>query len=67
MTLASSSQLVRIVGITPEHGLLRTVLVDVDRAGKEVYGGGGQAKFVDLMPDGNGFDMMAGLIVSKST
>ncbi|KAG1831688.1 class II aaRS and biotin synthetase [Suillus subalutaceus] len=43
---------VRIVGITPDHGLLRTVPM-----------GGGE--FIDLQPDGNSFDMMKGLISTK--
>ncbi|KAG2041287.1 hypothetical protein BDR03DRAFT_855884 [Suillus americanus] len=43
---------VRIVGITPDHGLLRTVPM-----------GGGE--FIDLQPDGNSFDMMKGLISMK--
>lgn len=66
VTIASTSQLVRIVGITPDHGLLRTVPLDVDRNGKEVYGGGGGNRaFIDLQPDGNGFDMIKGLLVAK--
>ncbi|TCD68669.1 biotin holocarboxylase synthetase [Steccherinum ochraceum] len=48
---------VRIVGITEDYGLLRTV--------PERGGGGGQ-QFVDLQPDGNSFDLMSGLIMSKS-
>ncbi|CCA70934.1 related to BPL1-biotin holocarboxylase synthetase [Serendipita indica DSM 11827] len=47
---------VRIAGITPEHGLLRTV--------PEKYQPGGP-QFIDLQPDGNSFDMMAGLIKTK--
>ncbi|KAG2343479.1 class II aaRS and biotin synthetase [Suillus weaverae] len=43
---------VRIVGITSDHGLLRTVPM-----------GGGE--FIDLQPDGNSFDMMKGLISTK--
>ncbi|KAG2134085.1 class II aaRS and biotin synthetase [Suillus clintonianus] len=43
---------VRIVGITPDHGLLRTVPLS-----------GGE--FIDLQPDGNSFDMMKGLISTK--
>ncbi|KAG9307968.1 class II aaRS and biotin synthetase [Chiua virens] len=45
---------VRIVGITPDHGLLRTMPL-----------GGGQ--FIDLQPDGNSFDMMKGLIKTKTS
>ncbi|KAG1842336.1 hypothetical protein F4604DRAFT_1938888 [Suillus subluteus] len=38
--------------ITPGHGLLRTVPM-----------GGGE--FIDLQPDGNGFDMLKALILKK--
>lgn len=47
---------VRIVGITEEHGLLRTI---PER-------GGGTQQFIDLQPDGNSFDLMSGLIMSKA-
>ncbi|KAG1835403.1 hypothetical protein DFJ58DRAFT_202125 [Suillus subalutaceus] len=43
---------VRIVGITPDHGLLRTVPM-------------GCGEFIDLQPDGNSLDMMKGLISTK--
>ncbi|GJJ08069.1 hypothetical protein Clacol_002276 [Clathrus columnatus] len=46
---------VRIVGITDDFGLLRTVPEDSSRGG-----------FIDLQPDGNSFDMMAGLIRRKA-
>ena len=46
---------VRIVGLTPEYGMLRTVPEDW-RLGQEP---------IDLRPDGNSFDMMAGLIKTK--
>lgn len=65
MTIQATSQVVKIVGITPEHGLLRTVAVNFDRSGNEVFGGGGARTFVDLQPDGNGFDMVQGLLVSR--
>ncbi|KAF7329723.1 BPL/LPL catalytic domain-containing protein [Mycena kentingensis (nom. inval.)] len=52
LTTTSPEQQVRILGITPDHGLLRTV------------GAGGA--FVDLQPDGNSFDLMAGLINAKT-
>ncbi|KIJ63680.1 hypothetical protein HYDPIDRAFT_41077 [Hydnomerulius pinastri MD-312] len=45
---------VRIVSITTDHGLLRTVPLS-----------GGQ--YIDLQPDGNSFDMMKGLIRAKTT
>ncbi|KAI5478128.1 hypothetical protein MNV49_005392 [Pseudohyphozyma bogoriensis] len=67
VTIQSTSQVVKIIGITPDHGLLRTVVVDMDRYGNEVFGGGGggQQKFVDLQPDGNGFDMIQNLLVAR--
>lgn len=45
---------VRIVGITLDFGLLRTIPDDNFTGG-----------FIDLQPDGNSFDMMAGLIKRK--
>lgn len=66
VTIASTGQVVKIVGITPNHGLLRTVPVNLDRNGKEVYDGGmGQTQSIDLQPDGNSFDMTQGLLKSK--
>lgn len=47
---------VRIVGITLDFGLLRTIPDDNFTGG-----------FIDLQPDGNSFDMMAGLIKRKVT
>lgn len=65
--IEDTGKLVRIVGITPEHGMLRTVELNVDRQGNEVYGGGaGAPKFVDLQPDSNRFDMMKGLLTVKA-
>lgn len=59
----------RIVGITPDHGLLRTVPINVDRMGNEVFGGAaafaGQAQYVDLQPDGNRFDLMKGMLYAR--
>ncbi|KAG2072880.1 class II aaRS and biotin synthetase [Suillus decipiens] len=52
LTSRTPHRSVRIVGITPDHGLLRTVPM-----------GGGE--FIDLQPDGNSFDMMKGLISMK--
>ena len=54
---------VRIVGITHDHGLLRTI--------PERTGWGSSARrgaydeYIDLQPDGNSFDIMKGLIKSK--
>ncbi|KAG1880103.1 hypothetical protein F4604DRAFT_1679216 [Suillus subluteus] len=48
LTTRTPHRSVRIVGITPNHWLLRTVTM-----------GGGE--FIDLQPDGNSFDMMKGV------
>ncbi|KAG8940830.1 biotin holocarboxylase synthetase [Tulasnella sp. 424] len=55
LTTVTPHQAVRIVGITSDYGLLRTL---PER-------GGAGAPFIDLQPDGNSFDMMAGLIKLK--
>ena len=88
MTIASTSQRVRIIGITPDHGLLRTLplpsllpnlanmntqamassmasLSERFRAGASVGGGSKAPEFIDLQPDGNGFDMLKGMIVQR--
>ncbi|GAA5917386.1 hypothetical protein JCM6882_000840, partial [Rhodosporidiobolus microsporus] len=69
VTLETTSQVVRISSITLDHGLLRTVPVQVDRSGREVFGGsiGGSTQHIDLQPDGNRFDLMKGLIYARST
>ncbi|GAA5821752.1 hypothetical protein JCM3770_003161 [Rhodotorula araucariae] len=64
----SPPQRVRILGLTTDHGLLRTAPVTVDRAGREVFGAPAPAHahaFVDLQPDGNRFDIMRGLIYAR--
>ncbi|KAF8208185.1 biotin-protein ligase [Mycena galopus ATCC 62051] len=59
LTTSVPHQQVRITGITPDHGLLRTL---PERTGWPSSGSG----FIDLQPDGNSFDLMAGMIKSKS-
>ena len=59
LTTTTPHSLVRITGITPDHGLLRTM---PERPTAMAFGGPG---FIDLQPDGNSFDLMAGLIKSK--
>ncbi|KAF8527624.1 class II aaRS and biotin synthetase [Hysterangium stoloniferum] len=54
VTTVSPPVAVRIIGITPDYGLLRTMPEN------------GQGGFIDLQPDGNSFNMMAGLIASKT-
>ena len=53
VTTVSPPQQVRILGITADHGLLRTI---PER---------GAGEFIDLQPDGNSFDLMEGLIKAK--
>jgi biotin--protein ligase len=55
LTTVTPPQQVRIVEITGDHGLLRTV---PER--------GYSQPFIDLQPDGNSFDLMAGLIKAKT-
>ncbi|KAJ7481488.1 class II aaRS and biotin synthetase [Mycena latifolia] len=60
LTTSVPHQMVRITGITPDHGLLRTL---PERTG---WGGSSDYNFIDLQPDGNSFDLMAGMIKTKS-
>ncbi|KAJ6590965.1 biotin-ligase [Mycena vulgaris] len=60
LTTSVPHQMVRITGITPDHGLLRTLPERAGRGGSSDYG------FIDLQPDGNSFDLMAGMIKTKS-
>ena len=55
ITIEEPERRVRIVGITPDYGLLRTEPVDAGVPG-----------FIDLQPDGNSFDMLANLVKRKS-
>jgi len=73
VTTVTPPQRVKIVGITPDYGLLRTLPISQSNSGG--YGGRGYSgnsgshqsnPFIDLQPDGNSFDIMAGLIKSKS-
>ncbi|KAG6867943.1 hypothetical protein C0993_009255 [Termitomyces sp. T159_Od127] len=59
LTTVTPPQQVRVIGITPDHGLLRTM---PEKTGWTSGAGG----FIDLQPDGNSFDLMAGLIKLKS-
>ncbi|KAI0822378.1 class II aaRS and biotin synthetase [Trametes gibbosa] len=60
LTTVTPPRKVRIVGLTPDHGLLRTL---PERDG---WGGGQGTEYIDLQPDGNSFDLMAGLIKTKT-
>jgi len=53
---------VRIVGITHDHGLLRTI---PERTGWNKRVQHGADEYIDLQPDGNSFDIMMGLIKAK--
>ena len=57
LTTVDPPQSARVVGITLDHGLLRTMPeVRQDK----------QPQIYDLQPDGNSFDLMAGLIRAKT-
>jgi hypothetical protein len=57
LTTSTPHRQVRVVGITEDHGLLRTI---------PELSGRGRLEYVDLQPDGNSFDLMANLIKSKT-
>ncbi|KIJ30523.1 hypothetical protein M422DRAFT_53712 [Sphaerobolus stellatus SS14] len=57
LTTVAPPLAVRVMGITSDYGLLRTV-----PEGRPAVPG----EFIDLQPDGNSFDMMAGLIKRKT-
>ena len=63
LTTVTPARKVRIVGITPDHGLLRTL---PERDSSSAWGGGVGVEYIDLQPDGNSFDLMAGLIKTKT-
>ncbi|KAI5124198.1 hypothetical protein M0805_005049 [Coniferiporia weirii] len=60
LTTVDPHTMVRIVGITPDHGLLRTMPETRSYISYREDG------FIDLQPDGNSFDLMAGLIKTKT-
>jgi biotin--protein ligase len=61
LTTTTPERKVRISGITNDYGLLRTI---PEKSGNWV--GGKDEEFIDLQPDGNSFDIMSGLIKSKT-
>ncbi|EJD07395.1 class II aaRS and biotin synthetase [Fomitiporia mediterranea MF3/22] len=63
LTTVDPPTTVRIVGITPDHGLLRTIPTE---SSKGYYRSHRGEEYIDLQPDGNSFDLMAGLIKAKS-
>ncbi|KAG5649085.1 hypothetical protein H0H81_006434 [Sphagnurus paluster] len=60
LTTTTPPQRVRITGITPDHGLLRTV------PERDAWGAGEAGAYINLQPDGNSFDMLKGLIRAKT-
>ncbi|GAA5982291.1 hypothetical protein JCM10908_004817 [Rhodotorula pacifica] len=67
VTLDETGERVRIVGITPEHGLLRTVSVDSGHSEYERERHPSGPTYIDLQPDGNRFDILKGLISARSS
>ncbi|KIK59504.1 hypothetical protein GYMLUDRAFT_44476 [Collybiopsis luxurians FD-317 M1] len=78
LTTVNPPMMVRICGITLDHGLLRTLPEPGygagAGAGRYEYGAYGYGNnrangggFIDLQPDGNSFDLMAGLIKVKGS
>ncbi|KAI0050317.1 class II aaRS and biotin synthetase [Auriscalpium vulgare] len=61
VTTVSPPRAVRIIGITHDHGLLRTLPERAGLGRRSTADDG----YIDLQPDGNSFDLMAGLIKTK--
>lgn len=61
--IEATGEAVKIVGLTLDHGLLRTV--PVANLFAERGAAPSSRRFIDLQPDGNGFDMLKGLLVSR--
>ncbi|KAH9812402.1 hypothetical protein DFH28DRAFT_1084265 [Melampsora americana] len=61
--LKESDEMVKIHGITLNHGLLRTKKVVMNFEGEWVEDG----EVIDLQPNSNSFDMMSGLIKTKTS
>ena len=62
ITTTTPHRQVRLLGITEDHGLLRTI---PERSGLGRFGST-TVEYVDLRPDGNSFDLMANLIKAKN-
>ena len=58
LTTTTPHTRVRVVGITSDFGLLRTI--------PESGGYSTSQGYIDLQPDGNSFDLMAGMIMAKA-
>jgi hypothetical protein len=61
LTTTTPPKSVRLLGITLDHGLLRTVPADGHTRSWDERTDG----YIDLQPDGNSFDMLSGLICLK--
>ena len=69
LTTTTPHQKVVIEGITKDHGLLRCRVVRESKGLTRLYDRGDfgeKEEYVDLQPDGNSFDLMAGLIKRKT-
>jgi len=66
LTTTNPHTTVRIVGITTDHGLLRTVPERRSIFDPRTGWRSGEPEYIDLQPDGNSFDLMAGLIKTKT-
>lgn len=64
LTTVTPHQRLRIVGITPDYGLMRCVPITSSSSmfGRELR----STEYVELQPDGNSFDLMAGMIKKKT-
>lgn len=62
LTTTTPHRQVRVVGITEDHGLLRTIPEHSGTTGRLAS----TVEYIDLQPDGNSFDLMANLIKSKN-
>ena len=63
LTTVEPPRPVRIVGITHDYGLLRTL---PERTGwSKSWNHDAEDDYIDLQPDGNSFDIMTGLIKAK--
>ncbi|WFD31805.1 hypothetical protein MSPP1_002844 [Malassezia sp. CBS 17886] len=65
--IAGEQQPVRVVGITSDYGLLRTVPLASDTTASDprAWSGDFVADCIDLQPDGNSFDMFQNLVKRK--
>lgn len=75
LTTVEPHQKLRVVGITPDAGLLRCVSTApakksgltplYDRGGYGESDSASTPEYYDLQPDGNSFDLMSGMIKKK--